>query len=178
MEAPLHLTSIPPRSVTFQTECYMWINRPATILAQHPALAPCSYKKRTILAFHMAYVFLNSYVTLSISSATLQCQRTGRMCQKTPHASFYPARGFLKAQTLLDLGRQSKCFPKTCSATGESPSEAKGSIQPLLTAGFQIKHWSFSWQIHRAPIHHSFLPCSKRQVKNNSPEPGNSLLLK
>lgn len=93
MEAPLYLTSIFPRS----TECYTWINRPATVLAQHPALALCSYKKITILAFHMAYVFLNFYVTVSISSVTLQCQRRGRICQKTPHASFYPARDFLKA---------------------------------------------------------------------------------
>jgi len=53
-----------------------------------------------------------------------------------------------------------------------------GSAQPLLIAGFEIKHWNFLQKIHRAPPHHSLLPRSKRQVKNKSPEPGNSLLLK
>lgn len=135
METQLHLTLVLPKSAG----CYTWINRPIKVLAQHPALVPCCYKKRTILAFQVGYILLNSHTIFSISFVSLQWQK-GEGYTKGPHMPtlqcYYPAWDFLKARSLLDLGCQSNSLPKRWSAMGKSPSKARAALAQAVFSHF------------------------------------------
>ena len=47
---------------------------------------------------------------------------------------YYPARDFLKAQCLLDLGCQSNYLPERWSAMGKSPSKARAALAQAASA--------------------------------------------
>lgn len=106
---------------------YTWMNRPVAVLTQHPALVLGCHKKKTILVFFMV---CRPEFPCDIQHlfCYLPMPTRGAGYTKRPHISafqcYYPARDFLKAQSLLDPGCKMKCDGEVSLKSKSTPSTA------------------------------------------------------